>query len=119
MTVPPRGTVVSAPNVYAFSSGDVGASAITLYETVDGLFSEWDVRQADVALISVEGTDIRWTIGSTPPTSTTGHLVLADTDFEIWGYYNLMGLNLIAASGTATVQISLGRRGAHLEEPTP
>lgn len=59
------------------------------------------------ALISVETNGIRWIDDGQVPTATYGQPVAAGQAFEFTG--NFGALQLVAQSGTATVDISFGR----------
>ena len=61
----------------------------------------------EAALIRTSGSNLRFRLDGTAPTSSTGYLInQSDTQgFWIWGLGNLINFKCIQASGTAVVDV--------------
>lgn len=57
------------------------------------------------ALVSVDGTDIRWRVDGNPPSTTVGHLLKDGQYFEFFGN-EVESLQVIATTGTAAVAVT-------------
>lgn len=57
------------------------------------------------ALVSVDGTDIRWRVDGNPPSTTVGHLLKDGQYYEFFGD-EARNLQVIATTGTAAVAVT-------------
>lgn len=64
--------------------------------------------RVEYALITIEDDTIRYWMNGDDPTAAAGHRIYADQYFEVTGYNNIKNLKMIATSGTAKYQASLG-----------
>lgn len=86
--------------------GTVSGVAKTLVELG---FTTDEVTRSNMVLIAVENNNVRWWSDGTTPTATDGIPVNSGESLEIYGWYNLLALKIIAQSGTATLQMMLAR----------
>lgn len=94
----------STTYAYAFNDDSVGATARTL---LDFGFTDAQLKKADYALISVDGSTARFRYDGTAPTASVGQYVANGASLEIRGQQNIERLQFIATTGTAYVAITL------------
>jgi hypothetical protein len=108
MTIVRHGTM-QVVKAFQFKLGTVESTTpVTL---IDLGFTEDEVKQADHAMISVEDANVRYRLdGLASPSPTLGHPILSHDDISIYGFANLLLLEIIATSGTAKLTITLAKR---------
>lgn len=76
--------------------------------TASGIETVYKGLNGTKARITVEGAAIRFRYeGGGDPTTSVGHLVLANSQFEIFGEENLQMLRIIATAGTAELTVTV------------
>lgn len=102
------GSVANYGKIFAYQSESVDDTTLKTLLLMG--FTAEQIKEADSALISVEGAAIRWRAdGVADVTAAEGHPELEDRAFTILGGANLNNLQIIAQTGTATVRVSLAK----------
>lgn len=63
-------------------------------------------KNADIAMVTVEGDQIRWTCDGTTPTSTVGHRANVDDVLTLEGYDAIRLFKAIRLTTDATLKVS-------------
>ena len=92
----------------------IGYESITVSTTAVGFtaaqLNPANAQRAERAFITVEGAAIRFRIDGTDPTSSEGHLVLANSSFVLSGHNALANFRAIRDGGTdGTAKVTYSR----------
>jgi hypothetical protein len=82
----------------------VGLSA-TKYNPGDST-SNFGRRNAETALITVEGDSVHWTVDGTTPTATIGHLATAGSAITLEGYDTIRNFRAIQTATAAVLHVT-------------
>jgi hypothetical protein len=99
--------MASSSTTYAYAFGDSSVTTVQAITAAGFAFTDAQLKKADVALISIDGTTARFTYDGTTPTTAIGHYVANGATFIVRGQQNIEKLQFIATTGTAYVAITL------------
>jgi len=99
--------MASQSTTYAYAFGDASVTTVQAITSVGFAFTDAQLKKADYAFISIDGTTARFTTDGTVPTASVGHYVPNGASFEVRGQQNIEKLQFVATTGTAYVAITL------------
>lgn len=97
-------SAMSTTYAFAFNDNSVGATARTL---LDFGFTAAQIKKADFAYMSVDGSSARFCYDGSVPTASVGHYLGDGERWVMAGQQNIERLQFIATTGTAYVAITL------------
>lgn len=96
---------LNAASAVAFNGATVSSTEQTM---TDLGFTDAELSEADIAFITVDGADVRFTYDGTTPTGSVGHLLSNSDKWIVMGNDNIRNLQFIRADSTdAYVAVTL------------
>ena len=87
-----------------------GLSAVIVGTTNVSPFTGYTIKDPTVAMLSVEGSAIRYRLDGVTAHSASGHLASAGDYIFLNGSDSINGFNVICTNTTATIWASLGNK---------